>query len=49
MTGIMEAYVAYSIMLGLLFYHAKTLISEIKSLKSRLDEFESLKLHEEED
>tara|TARA_Y100001970_G_scaffold292678_1_gene435143 strand:+ start:76053 stop:76199 length:147 start_codon:yes stop_codon:yes gene_type:complete len=47
MTGIMEAYVAYSIMLGLLFYHAKTLFSEIKSLELELEELDSSSSKEE--
>ncbi len=41
MTGIVEAYAAYTIMLGLLFYHAKTLFSEIKSLETSLEELDS--------
>ncbi|HIH80223.1 MAG: hypothetical protein QF365_03585 [Candidatus Thalassarchaeaceae archaeon] len=41
MTGIVEAYAAYTIMLGLLLYHAKTLFSEIKSLETSLEELDS--------
>ena len=40
MTGIVEAYAAYTIMLGLLLYHAKTLFSEIKSLETSLEELD---------
>lgn len=48
MTGIVEAYAAYTMMLGLLLYHTKILFSEIKSLESSLEELDSSNSNEEE-
>ncbi len=48
MTGIVEAYAAYAIMLGLLLYHAKTLFSEINSLELSLEELDSSNSNEDE-